>query len=100
MVTFEKETIKYITAEKKTVTSIDDKSYYITFESNEWSFLTPTKLDEPRDSIKIPILQDTYNQLGKDKHRHSNLYPPKVIISSLHNKQQNGLKKTSFKAEI
>ena len=64
------------------------------------SFFTPKKLDELRNIIKLPIFQGICNQLGEDKHRYSNLYPPKVIMSPLHGKQQTILKIILFKAEM
>ena len=64
---------------------------------NEWSFPNPKKMDELRDSIRLPIMQCIYGELGEDKHRHSNLYPPKVIITS-NGKQEISPKKISFKA--
>ena len=87
-VSFEKKTINHITAENVIVTSID-----------KWLFPNPKKMDELRDSIRLPIMQGIYGELGKDKHIHSNLYPPKVIITS-NGKQEISLKKISFKAKM
>ena len=87
-VSFEKKIINHITAENVIVTSID-----------KWLFPNPKKMDELRDSIRLPIMQGIYGELRKDKHIHSNLYPPKVIITS-NGKQENSLKKISFKAKM
>ena len=64
------------------------------------SSFTTKKLDKPRNSIKIPIFQGICNQLGENKHRHSNLYPTKVTMSHLNGKQQTILKIILFKAEM
>ena len=66
---------------------------------NEWSFPNLKKMDELRDSIRLPSMQCIYGELGEDKHRYSNLYPPKVIITS-NGKQEISLKKISFKAKM